>query len=174
MQAKELAARLAKENISHIFSSPFLRAIETAREVARVLNLKIKVEAGLSEWLKFEWFFPEPVLMPMENKIKLFPEIDPLYKSFVTPVYPETVEEMENRVKQAVDCIVHNFTGNMLFVGHGASVYASASALVGKEHKISTALCSLTKIVRNNNDWVLELNGDVSHLSNSETTIKWN
>ena len=168
IQAGELAARLKNENISHIFSSPFLRTIETAREVARVLDLKIKIEAGLSEWLRSDWFSPKPVLIPLEEKMKRFPEIDPSYKSHVAPVYPENFEEVESRVEKTVNRIMQEYGGNILLVGHGASVDAAAHALVGKDVEIFSPLCCLIKVVQNDDGCVLELNGDVSHLSSPE------
>ena len=52
IQAKQLGKCLQKENISHIFASPFLRTIQTASEVAKILDLPIKLEAGIGEWHK--------------------------------------------------------------------------------------------------------------------------
>jgi broad specificity phosphatase PhoE len=41
-QAKRLAERLQQSNIKHIFSSPYIRCLQTANEVADLLNLQIK------------------------------------------------------------------------------------------------------------------------------------
>jgi broad specificity phosphatase PhoE len=46
---------LKKEKIAHIFASPFLRTVQTANAVAEMLNLPIKLETGLSEWLNPVW-----------------------------------------------------------------------------------------------------------------------
>lgn len=164
VQAKKLAERLREENISHIFSSPFLRAIETASQVAKVLGLKIKIEAGLSEWMNADWFKPAPVLMPVSEKTFIFPEIDVTYNSRVIPVFPETHEEMEARVAKAVRIITGEFSGDILLVGHGASVDASMYTLVGKKLEIENSLCCIVKAVRYNDGWNLEIDGDISHL----------
>ncbi len=73
VQAEELAKRLKSEEIEHIFSSPFLRTIETASQAARVLDLDVKIEYGLREWLNIGWFEEKPRLMPILEKIKAFP-----------------------------------------------------------------------------------------------------
>ncbi len=167
IQAKELAERLKNESIKHIFCSNFLRTIETASQTAKVLGLRLKIEAGIGEWYKREYFDPTgPVLIPMEEKINRFPEIDISYTSGVYPVFPESFDEMESRVEKAVEHIVRNFTGNMLLVGHGASVDASVRFLVGEKIEVDSSLCCICKVVRNNGRWVPELINDTSHLSN--------
>lgn len=55
IQAAELGQRLKSENIKHLFASPFLRTIQTANEVAQIMNLEMKLEAGLSEWHNSQW-----------------------------------------------------------------------------------------------------------------------
>ena len=167
IQAEEIARRLKDEKIDHIFCSPFLRTIETACRIAGVLGLKIKLEAGLGEW-HYEKYFkdPGPVIIPIEEKAKMFPEIDMSYSSGVIPVFPETAEEMSARVGRAVEHITRNFTGNMLFVGHGGSVDSSVWHLIGESVEVDSSLACICKVVRDNGRWILELNNDSSHLSN--------
>lgn len=173
IQAKELGLRLKDENITAIFSSPFLRTIQTAKETADLTDLKINVEYGLSEWLKSEWFFPSPVIIPLEDKTDMFPQINSSYRSITSPVYPETFSDMSQRVKNTVMAIIRSFPGNLLLIGHGASVDASARALVGDGLKINSSLCSIIKISGTEYNWELELNGDTSHLSDPEVSIRW-
>jgi len=52
-QSQALGRQLRRERIAHLFSSPFLRTVETAHLVAAALDLRIKVEPGFSEWLSF-------------------------------------------------------------------------------------------------------------------------
>jgi len=167
IQATELAERLKDENIDHIFCSDFLRTIETASYVAGVHGMNLKIEAGIGEWYKKEYFDPTgPVIIPMKEKIKRFPEIDTSYSSGVYPVFPETFDEMEIRVGKAVEHILRNFSGNMLLVGHGGSVDASVRYLIGEKIEVDSSLCCICKVVRNNGRWVLELKNDTSHLTN--------
>lgn len=44
-------AGLQGEGIGHIYASPFLRTVQTAHEVAKVLDVPVKLEYGLSEGL---------------------------------------------------------------------------------------------------------------------------
>lgn len=42
---------LQDEKIHHIYSSPFLRTVQTAHEVAEIIHVPVKIEYGLSEGL---------------------------------------------------------------------------------------------------------------------------
>ena len=158
IQAQECAQELKNENISHIFSSPFLRTIQTASEIADVLDLQIKAEEGLSELLRYDWYNPSPVVMPMEEKIALY-TIDPDYTSFGSAVYPETENEMEARVAQTLNSILEQYSGEILLVGHGASTSAAVEYLVGSNN-VNTGLCCIIKIVRDGDNWVVERDGN--------------
>jgi len=41
----QLGQRLKREDIAHIFASPFLRTVQTANQVAEALDLPIKLES---------------------------------------------------------------------------------------------------------------------------------
>jgi hypothetical protein len=63
----------------------------------------------------------------------------------------------------------------MLLVGHGASVLGSAIGLAGgAETEINASLCCLVKVVRDGGEWSIALNGDTSHLTDTETYIRFN
>ena len=66
-------------------------------------------------------------------------------------------------------------TENILLMGHAASVIGTAAGLVGEiaENRVKASLCCLVKIVRQEEQWVMELNGDTSHLENTETTVRF-
>ena len=55
-QAQATANALANERIDAIYSSPFLRCMQTAAAVARARGLPIRVEPGLGELLNERWF----------------------------------------------------------------------------------------------------------------------
>ncbi|MCZ0902379.1 histidine phosphatase family protein, partial [Microcoleus sp. HI-ES] len=73
IQAKQLANRLKGEGISHIFASPFLRTVQTANHVANALDLSIKLEWGLCEWLNPEWMTEMPETLSVEALCSRFP-----------------------------------------------------------------------------------------------------
>ncbi len=54
-QAEELATALAHAPIKAVYSSPLERAVETADPIAKALNVKIKIEAGLLESDVGQW-----------------------------------------------------------------------------------------------------------------------
>ncbi|WP_036485965.1 histidine phosphatase family protein [Myxosarcina sp. GI1] len=174
IQAKELAQRLKQEKIEHIFTSPFLRTIQTANEVAQVLDLPIKIEAGLSEWHNSEWMNEVPETHPKELLKAEFPRLDWSYQSLLTPQYPETEAEVNQRTAETAKRLVAKYSENLLIVGHGASVWGATKGLIPEYPVFEVSLCCLVKIVRNGDKWQLELCGDTSHLSQTETTVRLN
>lgn len=174
MQAKELGKRLQLEKIKHIFASPFLRTIQTANEVAYYLDLPIKLETGLSEWLNPHWMPKMPDRLSPEILVQKYPRIDLRYKSRIIPEYPESEEDILARTARTVQQLVLEFSEDILLIGHGASVLGTTRGLVGGNTEYRVALCSLFKVVKASEKWVLELEGDTSHLSQSESTVRFN
>ncbi|MFN6461886.1 MAG: histidine phosphatase family protein [Nostoc sp. DedVER02] len=176
VQAQHLAKRLKRENIGHIFASPFLRTVQTANAVAEVLNLPIKLETGLSEWLNPVWMTEEPERLSTPALAKLFPRIDTSYTSRIAAKYPETHEKVRERSGQTARCLATEFfPEDILLVAHGASVLGGAMGLVGEIAKteVKASLCSLVKVVREDPEWLLELKGDTSHLTHIEEVIRF-
>lgn len=173
IQAQELGERLKSENIAHIFVSPFLRTVQTAHEVAQILDLPIKLEAGLGEWLNPEWMPQQPQIHPQEFLLENYPHIERDYLARVLPEYPESNETVMRRTAETARQLVEEFSEDILLVGHGASVLGTAVGLAGGNPTINAALCCLVKLVRQPNGWKLELNGDTSHLSQSDKTIRF-
>ncbi len=174
VQAKELGKRLQLEKIAHIFASPFLRTVQTANEVAYFLDLPIKLEVGLSEWLNPHWMPGMPDRVPPEILAQKYPRIDLRYESRVIPEYPEREEDVMARTAETVRQLVSEFSGDILLVGHGASVLGTTRGLVAGNPDVNASLCCLVKVVKEAEEWNLELNGDTSHLSQSESKIRFN
>jgi broad specificity phosphatase PhoE len=174
VQAQELAKRLSKEKISCIFSSPFLRTVETANYISDVLSLPIKLEWGLSEWLNPDWFPAFPEVLPTHTLSKLFPKIDLEYASCVTPLYPEkTMDNVRNRTSNMLLGLGSEYSGGLLMVGHGASLQSIISELIPDKKDIKCPLCGLFKLIEINKEWVLEVEADVSHLSSPEKAMRF-
>lgn len=174
IQAKQLGQRLVGEGIMHIFASPFLRTVQTANQVADALDLPIKLEFGLCEWLNPAWMKTDPERLPIELLQEQFPRIDPSYTSRLIPKYPETSETVVERTAETARLLTAEFSEDMLLVGHGASVVGTTHGLVGGTPEVNAALCCLVKLVRQEQGWVMELNGDISHLSQTEEVIRFN
>ena len=173
IQARQLGQRLVGESIAHIFASPFLRTVQTASMVADALDLPIKLESGLSEWLNPAWMKNEPERLSLEVLQERFPRIDPSYTSRVIARYPETSDQVLDRTSETVRRLVAQFSQDILLVGHGASVVGTTQGLVGGTPEVNAALCCLVKVVRQEHDWVMELNGDTSHLTQTEQIVRF-
>ncbi len=175
MQAAELGQRLKSENISHILASPFLRTIQTANEVAKVLKLPIKLEAGLGEWHNAEWMSESPEIQTQDFLTEAYPLIDWSYKSCVFPQYPESKAEVNRRTAATVEQLLAQFSSDILIVGHGASVFGATKSFVPDIPDFKVSLCSLTKVVRDqDHNWGLELCANTTHLSQTEAQIRLN
>ncbi|KOP26385.1 phosphoglycerate mutase [Hapalosiphon sp. MRB220] len=177
IQAKQLANRLKKEKIAYIFASPFLRTVQTANAVAEVLDLPIKLETGLSEWLNPAWMTEEPERLSIPALAELFPRIDTSYTPRIAAKYPETQPQVRARSGQTARCLATEYSpDNILLVGHGASVLGAAMGLVGEiaVTEVKASLCSLVKVVRQHPEWFLELKGDTSHLTQVEEFVRFN
>jgi broad specificity phosphatase PhoE len=173
-QAKQLGQRLVGEGIRHIFASPFLRTVQTAVQVANALDLPIKLESGLSEWLNPEWMNTMPEKLPIEVLHEQYPRIDPSYTSRVIAHYPETSVEVLERTAETARRLTAEFSEDILLVGHGASVVGTTQGLVAGTPEVHASLCCLVKLVRQEQGWIMELNGDTSHLTETEDSIRFN
>lgn len=141
--------------------------------VADALDLPIKLESGLSEWLNPAWMKTEPERLPLEVLQERFPRIDPSYTSRVIARYPETNDQVLDRTGETARLLVAEFSQDILLVGHGASVVGTTQGLVGGTPEVNAALCCLVKLVRQGQKWVMELNGDTSHLTQTEEAIRF-
>lgn len=176
VQARQLGQRLVGAGIAHIFASPFLRTVQTANQVAETLDLPIKIESGLSEWLNPSWMPAMPEKTPPKVLAEQFPRIDLSYNSRVVANYPETGEQVFHRAGETAKLLAAEFLESILLVGHGASVLGATMGLMGAVIKpeVNAALCCLFKLVHHDEEWVMELNGDTSHLSQTEKVIRFN
>jgi len=173
-QAQALGQRLKTENIQHLFVSPFLRAIQTANEVAKVINLPLNLEAGLGEWHNGEWMTEAPETNPQELLAAAYPGINWSYQSLIYPQYPETKADVNRRSAATIKQLLFEVDGDILLVGHSASVFGITQALVTETHDCKVGLCSLTKVVRKGDRWDLEFYADTSHLSQAESQVRLN
>lgn len=174
-QARELAERLKDEAIAHIISSPFRRCVETAHAVAETLDLTVKLEWGIGEWLNADWMTGFPETAPVRELKQQFPRIDEDYTSRRRPTYPEAPESVcWARSGSTARELAEDLSGDLLFVGHGATVMGMTREFVGGNPQLHPACCCLVKLAAEGDGWTLELSGDTSHLSESETTIRLN
>lgn len=162
-QAEALGRRLMQEEIQMIFSSPFLRCLETAHGVAQALGLPIQIENGLGEFLSPKWFPNMPELRT-DDYIDSRMEVNRDYQSVGHSEFPEDFQELNQRVAVTINAIVQQHSGQILVIGHGASVVSAIQALSDVAPQ-GCEPCHLSKVVRTNEGWKLEMDGDGSHLT---------
>ncbi len=165
-QARALGWRLAGERVGCVYTSPFLRTLQTACEVAEVIDAPVRIEQGLAEWLKADWFMRGPLFRSPGQVARRFPRVDAGYASRVEPAFPESWPEHAERAEQAVRALAEATQGAFLCVTHAAPLLAAVRGLLGNPRlEVGTDECSLTRLAAARRGWRLELNGDTDHLS---------
>lgn len=170
-QSRVLATRLRGAHIPHVFSSPFLRCVQTADVVAEVLATTVKIEVGLSEWLSSTWFSNPPETASLRELCSQFARIDPAYVSRGTASYGESGEDALRRSGRTLIRLLSDFRGDLLLVGHGASILGGVAALLQVDAKHADgvlpeiACASVTRLSFRRGRWTLDLACDVRHLA---------
>jgi ubiquitin-associated SH3 domain-containing protein len=139
--------------ISHVFSSPALRCVQTAHAILQGLGepgVKIRVENGLFEWLAWcRGGFP--TFMNPGELLKEGFQVDPAYLSQVAlndlkpnETHLEFYKRMYNITRLILKTVGPN-SGNVMFVGHAATLEACTRQLVGAQPRSGQ---ELTKMVQ--------------------------
>ena len=162
-QAERLGQFFANYPLDHIFCSPFLRAISTAYPIARHKNLPIKIEPGLSEFLSPDYFPGPPQLHDRQLLQSRFPLIDPDYQPRLVPQYPEQDLAAIARAGRVAAQLVAEFPGNLLLVGHGASVWGATWGLLPERPTIQCDLGAIIQIQSTATGWKLLRAGDTNY-----------
>ena len=171
-EAWRIGRRLAAEPVAHVFASPFLRAVETGCAVAEALELPLKVEAGLSEWLSADWFPAPPRLLPLASLLGHCRRIDADYRPSGDARHGESGIEALRRAGRTALALARGFPGDLVLVGHGASVLGAAAGLLGVTPEAADRRAPLpemppgciSRLVASGAGFVLEVACDTSHL----------
>ncbi|NJM66274.1 MAG: histidine phosphatase family protein [Acaryochloris sp. RU_4_1] len=165
VEARDLAQRLGQESIQHIFASPFLRTVVTAVHVAAVLNVSIKLEAGLGEHMSSKLFRTPPDLWSTAELADRFPQVDQTYQSLVVPEFPETEAAALARVRLTIQQLVQEFPDNFLIVTHELIGKGSIWGLLDHQPRVRFPTCGLAKLIQDQGQWKLAFSGKTGHLS---------
>ncbi|MDX1977667.1 MAG: histidine phosphatase family protein [Pseudanabaenaceae cyanobacterium bins.68] len=164
-QAQDLANRLRQEQISQIFCSPYLRAVQTGTRVAQNLNQPIKLEPGLREWLNPAWSPSLPSLTPRAALIGAYPQIDQTYQPLCEPAYPESEGELYHRTARVIQILSDRYPEQqILIITHAMAIQGLTWGILPHRPPINTSCCALVKLVKERDQWHLDLAGDTSHL----------
>lgn len=130
-QAQSLANYLVKDLKfkGNIYVSPFYRTIETASFTGKLLDQKLILEPGIQEVATYP--VPTPPGMSFAKIESYFPGLTVPGKRFVDQwrLCNESHLERNKRVAKVLDIILAEDKGDILFVGHGASVVSLVQAL---------------------------------------------
>ena len=136
-QALELTPKLLHLPIDRIFTSPYLRTLQTAYPIAAGLNrvrpglgLKLCIENGLREWLHPDWSPTLPETLPLAGKILQVPLIDQEYAGMMEPQYPETLAAVNFRSQQIAEKLVGLADRCILIVAHKHTLSGMLIALL--------------------------------------------
>jgi broad specificity phosphatase PhoE len=155
-RAIALAQEFDRSSIDKIYTSPFLRTIQTADPLARLMQIPIRLEWGLCEWLCQDWTTGPPETTPLDELKQNYPNIDITYKSLVVPCYPETLVELDARIATIADKLLQNNCENMLAIAHKGSILGIVATLTGDDDWRTYDLpCGgIIKLVRNQGRWI--------------------
>lgn len=169
-EAQQLARRLAREQIAYLYSSPYLRAIHTASFCAQALGLSIRIEAGFGEWRNANWFPHPPRTRSLRELKERFAALDDSYQSLAEPGFPESKRESIRRFGRTIDETLRRTTGNLLIVGHGATVEGIGVSLLEEPFYPSADPASLCRLDLDKGSWRLSFLNDTSHLAAGDAT----
>jgi len=170
-QAREVGEKLKKdgESIDYIYCSPFQRTLETATEIAKVLDLRIRIESGIAESIRVEsvkkWEEKEGRTWPLlrllsEDEIKvMFPLVDFNHSSVIQTMFPETEEQLYQRIVKIVNELPKQHEGQtILLVSHQAPVeYLAFELCAGNAQDKYVSYCCLSKAIKSPEDFAFSL-----------------
>jgi broad specificity phosphatase PhoE len=122
--AQTLVDKLKEVNINLIFSSPFIRTLQTVYPYVKESGLKINLEYGLSELHHPDIIPVKAVGISLPEYLAINFNYEPSYKTIVKPTdieYPESDKQVTNRVKRVLREIMSKYNeteSNILLVSH--------------------------------------------------------
>lgn len=156
-QAADLADRLSRESIDHLFASPFIRAIQTAQPIADALNIPIKLERGIGEGLRSKNYLYDPRTWTTIDRQQSCPQITLSHRDVLNPPWPEEAPATCARAARTLQAIVERYEGNLVLIGHGLTVMSMAWRLIGSETELLGGFCSLHRIDQHPDGWRIGL-----------------
>jgi alpha-ribazole phosphatase len=163
-QARNLSLRLSSEQIDKIYTSPLIRAQETAKIIRNGRNIELSSSADLVE-MSFGQFEGKKY----EEIIKIYPDWDPSVFDF-TFADGESLDSLAARMKSFTDFLITGcIDSNVLVVSHSGCLRVLLCLLMGidvnKWWQFKIDLASLTIVENFADSPVLALSNDTSHLN---------
>ncbi|HOU75817.1 MAG TPA: histidine phosphatase family protein [Candidatus Dojkabacteria bacterium] len=153
-QSIEVANELSKYTINAIYSSPYLRAYETATNIAKILNLNVKIDVRIRERNTYGYLSG----MNKDKAKELFPEDCENAKEQATADKidgAELVKDVEKRVKEFIESLDHQKDETVILVMHGKVTEILLKHILKIEEKIKPKDCGFVVIDISNNTQVI-------------------
>jgi len=98
-QARE-TAELIGRNVKNVYTSPFLRCVQTAEAISKSLGCELTRSADLTEWMNPEWFRQEAYDFFEKKHLTPFP---PIFAPGLPKIPESRVEAYRKRCKAVLD-----------------------------------------------------------------------
>ena len=143
-QALEAAQKISKFKISKVFSSPLLRANQTAQIISTQLKIKYVILPGFTE---YSWGDCEGTIMPNSPVTHFLINKNTINSNI-------SVDEFKSNVLKALNTATNTPPPLPLIIGHGVTFWAITDLLLNKGQDLSNPQIVLFK--EQNKHWVLE------------------
>lgn len=151
----------------HIVSSPFLRCVQTAGEVAKRLRVPVHIEEGFADWLSRLDFGKSPLdAMSYPHLIQaLGVEIVVNSPQLATPSFPETLPECMERVRTTFQQYLSQVSETVLvIVTHLHPINSLSQLWSGKPCTFPEENnCLISHAEFTNGEYTMVLSGDHTH-----------
>lgn len=174
-QAEDIARALVGSGIGAIYSSPFLRALQTAGPAAGLLGVPVRIEPGFGEWLSPDFFSGPPRLLSPEEAAAICPQVERSYRPAHVPGGLEADEtvEVRERVKSSLESIMRRAPEESFAVfTHGSPLVQAVVGLLGRLEDVDTRMGSITRIACGDGKFTL-VSSDCHHLRQTDTHLRF-
>jgi 2,3-bisphosphoglycerate-dependent phosphoglycerate mutase len=135
-QAAAAANWLAEEQFDALYSSPLLRARETAQPFSELLEIEVQIEDGIAEYdRQAESYIPIEEVKRSDD-----PEIQAHWKALAEDRLEDLIEDAHTfrpRVAEATERLIANHPGQrVLAVCHGGVICAALAEVIGIERTL--------------------------------------
>ncbi|MCS7056238.1 MAG: histidine phosphatase family protein [Thermoflexales bacterium] len=164
MQAQRVAQRFAEQSIQAIYSSPLLRAADTARSIARVRGLDVIFDERLREYHMGDW-----TGLTLEEIRLTMPSGSVLDDPEGSIPNGESAQHMRERVVSFLhDLVAHHAHDSVILVSHGGTLGAMIGTMLGlpvaRRHPFAFGNASVTEVAYESGRWRLRSLNDRCHL----------
>lgn len=163
-QAEILAEVCKKQEVEAVYSSPEIRAMETARIIGEKLGVQPFIETGLAERSWGDW--SDQTWKEIQQRLETM-SIEERF-SFIPP-QGESWEEMEERLMEALNKIVGQSYKVVAIITHSGAMRTLMPVLHGKPKDISFKYefhnGSITIFNYENGKWHSVRENDMSHFA---------